>query len=175
MHAEFDRTFAVDKHFETREELKNVISTFGKKYAVVFSIKDSRFSKGQYAYICKNGGFKRDLGKKDATLVEVTEEIIDLSQNVSSVPEAKTIYQRSTQKFLCPALITLFGLAVTKNNMIHSHPISQDVTTYVIHRKQNPEIMARIYSLLSSRHKDPVTSVMDTLKALNPMVEFAEC
>ncbi|KAG2191822.1 hypothetical protein INT47_006653 [Mucor saturninus] len=168
MHAEFNRTFAVDKHFETREELKNAISTFGKKYNVVFSIKDSHPGKGQYAYICKHGGFKRDLGKKDTTLVdEVTEEIIDLSQNVSCVPEAKTIFQKSTQKFLCPASITLFGLTVTKNNMIHNHPISQDVTTYAIHRKQSPEIMARIYSLLSSGHKDPVTSVMDTLKALN--------
>ncbi|KAG2195514.1 hypothetical protein INT47_002710, partial [Mucor saturninus] len=168
MHAEFNRTFAVDKHFETREELKNAISTFGKKYNVVFSIKDSHPGKGQYAYICKHGGFKRDLGKKDTPLVdEVTEEIIDLSQNVSCVPEAKTIFQKSTQKFLCPASITLFGLTVTKNNMIHNHPISQDVTTYAINRKQSPEIMARIYSLLSSGHKDPVTSVMDTLKALN--------
>ncbi|KAG2191762.1 hypothetical protein INT47_010578 [Mucor saturninus] len=168
MHAEFNRTFAVDKHFETREELKNAISTFGKKYNVVFSIKDSHPGKGQYAYICKHGGFKRDLGKKDTTPVdEVTEEIMDLSQNVSCVPEAKTIFQKSTQKFLCPASITLFGLTVTKNSMVHNHPISQDVTTYAIHRKQSPEIMARIYSLLSSGHKDPVTSVMDILKALN--------
>ncbi|KAG2193120.1 hypothetical protein INT47_003111 [Mucor saturninus] len=151
MHAEFNRTFAVDKHFETREELKNAISTFGKKYNVVFSIIDFHPGKGQYAYICKHSGIKRDLGKKDTTLVdEVTEEIIDLSQNVSCVPEAKTIFQKSTQKFLCPASITLFGLTVTKNNMIHNHPISQDVTTYAIHRKQSPEFMARIYSLLSN-------------------------
>ncbi|KAG2199326.1 hypothetical protein INT47_012960 [Mucor saturninus] len=104
--------------------------------------------------------------KKDTT-VEVAEEIIDLSQNVSSMPEAKTIYYKSTQKFLCPSSVTLFGLTVTKSNMIHNHPISQDVTTYAIHRKQSPEIMARIYSLLSSGHKDPITSVMYTLKALN--------
>ncbi|KAG2196983.1 hypothetical protein INT47_006930 [Mucor saturninus] len=155
MHAEFNRTFAVDKHFETREELKNAISTFGKEYNVVFSIKDSHPGKGQYAYICKHGGFKRDLGKKDTTLVdEVTEEIIDLSQNVSCVPEAKPIFQKSTQKFLCPASITLFGLTVTKNTMIHNHPISQDVTTYAIYRKKSPEIMARFYSPLSSGHED---------------------
>ncbi|KAI9245143.1 hypothetical protein EDC94DRAFT_665381 [Helicostylum pulchrum] len=50
---------------------------------------------------------------------------------------------------------------------VHNHPISQDVTTYAIHRKQTPEIMQHIFSLLSSGHKDPVTSVMGALKALN--------
>ncbi|KAG2199586.1 hypothetical protein INT47_012186, partial [Mucor saturninus] len=148
MHAEFNSTFAVGKHFETKEELKTAISTFGKKFNVVFSIKNSHPEKGQFFYI-------------------YVEETIDSTPKDPSVSEKKTIYKKSTQKFLCPASITLFGLTVTKNNMNHNHPISQDVTTYAIHRKQSPEIMNRIYALLSSGHKDPVTSVMDTLKALN--------
>jgi hypothetical protein len=45
--------------------------------------------------------------------------------------------------------------------MEHNHPISQDNTTYAVHRKQPPEIMERIYTLLASGHKDPVTNVMD--------------
>lgn len=43
----------------------------------------------------------------------------------------------------------------------HTHPISQDVTIYAKHRKQNPEVMDRIYKSLASGHKDLVTSVMD--------------
>lgn len=163
MHAEFNCTFAVDKYFESREDLKTAISTFGKKYNVVFSIKDSHPRLGQFIYNCKHGGFKRELGKKNDSIIddEEVDETIDLTSKDSTVPEKKTVYKKSTQKFLCPASISLFGFTVTKNHMHHNHPISQDVTTYAIHRKQSPEIMERIYSILSSGHKDPVTSVMD--------------
>lgn len=159
MHAEFNTTFAVGKQYESRAELQNAILTFGKKYNVVFSIASSHPGKGQYYYICKHGGFKRVIGKSgnDEDVVGT----VNLTEKVSVVSEEKSVYKKSTQKFLCPAIINVFGLAVTKSNMIHNHPISQDVTTYAIHRKQGPEIMDRIYSLLSSGHKDPVTSVMD--------------
>jgi hypothetical protein len=45
--------------------------------------------------------------------------------------------------------------------MTHNHPIPQDMTTYAINRKQEPEVMQRIYSILASGSKDPVASVME--------------
>ena len=146
MYAEFNNTFEVGKKFETREDLKVAIRDFGKKYNVIFSIEDSHPTKGQFAYICKHSGTKRD--------VEATSK---------DVPEKKQ-YKKRTQKFLCPAFINLYGFVVTDTEMAHNHPISQDVTTYALNRKQSPAVMQKILSILGSGIDNPVSHVMQVNK-----------
>lgn len=155
MHAEFNRIFGVGKQFENREELNESILKFGKTFNVVFSIDDSHPKKGQFLYICKHGGIKRE-EKRDPDVIDLVNCSSGFEQEVDKIP-----YKKSMQKFSCPAFISTFNFTVTKNRMGHNHPISQDVTTYAIHRKQPPEIMQLIYTWLSSGHKDPTTSAMD--------------
>ena len=163
--AEFDVQFAKGKQFPSTTEMKNCILAFGKKYNVVFSIKYSKPSNGEYSYICKHGGFKRETGNKSEILEEVEEEeIVGEEKTVKEekpVEEKKKKYKKSTQKFECPAFIRMYNLRITGTQKEHNHPISQDFTTYAIHRKQSPKIMEKIYSMLAGGHKDPVTSVME--------------
>lgn len=164
MHAEFNSQFEIGKQFDSRKDMEEAVSAFGKKFNVVFSIRNSHPSKGQFHYICKHGGVKRETTKKDE---DESIETIDLTNNKESTVEDKTTpvekktYKKSTQKFECPAAINIFKLKVTTAHVEHNHPISQDVTTYAIHRKQSPKTMELIYSILASGHRDPITSVLD--------------
>ncbi|GAA5806677.1 hypothetical protein MFLAVUS_000025 [Mucor flavus] len=137
MHAEFNRIFGVGKQFENREELNESILKFGKTF--------------------NHGGIKRE-EKRDPDVIDLVNCSSGFEQEVDKIP-----YKKSMQKFSCPAFISTFNFTVTKNRMGHNHPISQDVTTYAIHRKQPPEIMQLIYTWLSSGHKDPTTSAMDSI------------
>jgi len=153
MISEFNETFAIGKKFESKEELDISVKAFGIKYNVVFSIERSNVKEGKYAYICKHGGSKREVDSS---------RVIDLTISTSTeVGTEQTKYKKSTQKFGCPASFNLYNLTVTRNHQEHNHPISAYKTTYAIYRKQPPAIMERIYTLLASGHKDPVTSVMD--------------
>lgn len=173
MHAEFNLQFAINKRFDSKEELRKAVSTFGRKFNVVFSIKNSHPKNGEFHYICKHGGMKRDRADRSKDLSEIVDEIdeeietIDTTvannsgQQTSNQVSGKQQYKKSTQKFNCPAFFKLYDLTVRSSHMLHNHPVSQDVTTYALHRKQSPEVMERIYSILSGGHKDPVSSVME--------------
>lgn len=154
MHSEFSVQFCVGQHFETRDDLKKAIRDFGNKFNVIFSIANSHPANGDFHYICKHGGDKRILLKSPT---------VEDSGNKSEEKDEdlKKKYKKSTQKLKCPAFIKLYNFTITRSQMEHNHPISQDFTTYAINRKQSPKIMERIYSILASGHKDPVTSVMD--------------
>ena len=177
MHSEFNEKFAIGRQFVDRDELNATVITFGKKYNVVFSIFNSHPGVRRFHYICKHGKTKRVIGKNltaadfidDGNNLEKDDEedeLIDLTEKKpvdgnKKDEEEKSLYRKSTQKLDCPASFHLFNMTVTQSVCEHNHPISQDVTIYAKHRKQNPEVMERIYTLLASGHKDPVTSVMD--------------
>lgn len=87
-------------------------------------------------------------------------KIVKIKQKKQSLIKLKKRYKKTTQKFECGAMINIFNYIVTKNQMEHNHPISQDCITYAIHRKQDPNIMDKIYTLLASGLKDPFSNVM---------------
>lgn len=60
MYNEFKVQFPDGKRFDSRDEIKTAIKAFGKKYNVVFSIRNSHPKKGEFHYICKHGGIKRE-------------------------------------------------------------------------------------------------------------------
>lgn len=183
MHTDFNKQFKIGKKFESVEDLKSTILSFGKDHHVVFSIKDSHPNRGEYRYICKHGGTKREITCEKDSADDESVETIDLTTDAEPVvvEEATTIkatkkpYKKSTQKLGCPAYINLFGLVVTSTKMEHDHLIPEDVITYAIHRKQPPEIMKRIYTILASGHRDPVTSVLDVGAKQYTEVQFAHC
>lgn len=145
MNAEFNLQFKVGRTFSDREELKNVVTTFGKTFNVIYSIDDSHPKRGTFSYICKHGGTKREI-KKDDT--ESTEN------------DLKRQPKKTTQKFRCPSFFNINKWTLTKNCMEHNHPIPQDFSTYAINRRQSPEVMRRIYNILSSGARDPVGNVL---------------
>lgn len=153
MLADFQAKFAIGRRFKTRDELSSTILAFGKAHNVIFSIKDSHPSKGQFVYNCKHSGVKRSEKKES--------EVADIMITEKKTEDDKKPYKKSTQKLGCPAFINVYDYVVKNTEMTHNHPVSQDATIYAINRKQTPEIMQRIYSILASGHKDPVTSVMD--------------
>lgn len=54
MNSEFISQFKVGRQFTSRDELKDTIRAFGKKFNVVFSINDPHPKEGQFEYICKH-------------------------------------------------------------------------------------------------------------------------
>lgn len=154
MSTEFNEEFRIGKKFASAEQMKASVKTFCKKYNIVFSVSKSTPSKGQYSYICKHGGYKRD---------KITKAVSDDTNEALKEKSNKIIgkkYKKSTQKFGCPAYIKIYNLTVTENDVEHNHEISQDTTIYAIHRKQEPEVMDTIFKILSSGYKDSVGSVM---------------
>lgn len=175
MYAEFNELFKIGKCFESVTTLKATIKSFGGKYNVVFSVEDSHPKRGQFLFICKHGGLKRDtlstIGdseKEDIEVIDLTVENGATNQE-NGETAVKKRYRKNTQKHECPAYIRLSSLTVKAAHPGHDHPIPQDFKTYAIYRKQSPEIMEKIYSILASGHSDPVTSVMDVRlnRALN--------
>jgi hypothetical protein len=140
------RNSVLEKKFASAEQMKATVKTFGKKYNMVFSVSKSTPSKGQYVYICKHGGYKRDKNTKD--------EPADIEEGSGKK------YKKSTQKFGCPAYIKLYNLIIIENHSEHNHELPQDTTIYAIHRKQEPEVMDTIFKILSSGYRDSVGSVM---------------
>lgn len=61
MNVEFNLQFKVGKTFSDREELKKVVTTFGK----TFNVKDSHPKRGSFSYTCKHDEIKRDINQKD--------------------------------------------------------------------------------------------------------------
>lgn len=171
MRKEFVELFQIGKVFESREALKQTIHEFGKRFNVVFSIANSHPSRGEFRYICKHGGLKREKGpKKDA--YEECIETIDCTEGTETVTgktgkaTKKKTYKRELQKHECPAVINVFNLKVKNICNEHNHPLPKSSTTYAIFRKQTPEIMERIYGILSSGAKDPVTVAMSVCRSL---------
>ncbi|OBZ88083.1 hypothetical protein A0J61_03869 [Choanephora cucurbitarum] len=128
----------------------------------------SRFNRGEYHYLCKQRGPKRERVNDDDTQV-LTEEFRVIGTIVSQDANHETVevtveqpkVLRSTQKFECPVFIKVFNLAITSCEMMHSHPIMKAGTTYAIHRKQSLEIMQHISSILSSGQAGPVSSAKE--------------
>lgn len=177
MYADFNSTFEIGRKFQSKEEMKEVFNNFCSKYNVSFSIKSSHPALGEFNWKCVHSGFKRDTAGRSKqtpetqpnTAEEEFIETIDLTTgqeaiNSSAVPKVnqpKKAFKKASLKCGCQASVNVYGLKVRSNHMKHNHPLSTDVTIYAVHRKQNPEIMQKIYAILSSGCKDPVTSVMD--------------
>ncbi|KAL9537201.1 hypothetical protein MBANPS3_011987 [Mucor bainieri] len=181
MHAEFDVQFAVGKRFESKEEVKDTVSAFGKKFNVVISTKDSHPSKGQFNFICKHGRAKRDVSK-DPSVANIAREIAveekkTEEENDGKEEDCETIdltdqtikkpYKKSTQKLGCNVAINVYNWTVTTTHREHNHPLLSDVRTYAIHRKQPAEVMRRIQAILAGGHSDPVSTAMTSLEAWN--------
>jgi hypothetical protein len=139
MYKTFLEYFDVGKHYNTRDELKQASKAFSEKYNVVFSIAHSSS--------CRHHGDKQ-IVPKPISLEEV-KAAADLNTTEESDVEKKKI-KKSTQKVKCPAFIKFYNSTVTKFDMTHNHPIPQDMTIYAINRKQEPEMMQRIYSILAN-------------------------
>ncbi|KAI8064789.1 uncharacterized protein B0P05DRAFT_599031 [Gilbertella persicaria] len=116
-----------------------------------------QFAIGECHYICKHGGFKRirDDETDESTLIDLDTgeeiEVIDTMIESDLIEEA-------------PTKIVAKIITRKSSNAVHSHPISQGDITYAIHRRQNPEVMEQIYSILGDYHRDSVSNVMETMK-----------
>jgi hypothetical protein len=69
-------------------------------------------------------------------------EVVIAAADLNTTEESDAIIRRVK----CPAFIKFYNSTFTKFDMTHNHCIPQDMTTYVISRKQEPEVMQRIYS-----------------------------
>lgn len=63
----------VGKQFETRKDLKS----FGREYNAVFSISNFHLKLGQYTYVCKHGGSRREKDKR--LVIDDKEELTDFT------------------------------------------------------------------------------------------------
>ncbi|KAI8980879.1 hypothetical protein BDB01DRAFT_906830 [Pilobolus umbonatus] len=90
-----------------------------------------------------------------------------------SVPEKEDtkIYIKVTQKLNCSASIHFYDLAVNKANGLHDHPLPEDMSIYAIYRKQPPQIIKKIYTLLASGNKDPTLEALNILNILKKDIQ----
>jgi hypothetical protein len=98
MYSAFKEKFIIGKQSQSKEELAQTVKTFGKKYNVVFSIKSSSLKQGKFAYICKHGGFKRELENKSDG-IEIPEGINETELiNTASIEKQETSKKSGKKK-----------------------------------------------------------------------------
>lgn len=105
MYDEFNRQSTIGRQFSSRVELEDCISTFSKKFNVVFSTNSSHPKRGEFPFICTHGGIKRDkLNKVEEKLID-TIDLTNEKETVAKNKEAsfeKPPAKKSLHKFYCP-------------------------------------------------------------------------